>query len=164
MKTKAAVLYETKKPLVFTELETPVLQPGQVLVKIVYTGVCHSQLNECGGLKGEDKYLPHCLGHEAGGIIEEISEGVDKVQVGDHVLVSWINGSGRTIASTQYTDDSGKTINAGAVTTFQEYAVVSENKVTRKNVSPNSSPVRGEVVRRLKKRNAVIPPTSVTNR
>lgn len=131
MKTKAAILFETKKPLVFTELELPELKPGQVLVKIIYTGICHSQLNEARGLKGEDKYLPHCLGHEAGGIVEKVSEDVNKVEPGDQVLVSWINGSGRNVPSTQYKDSDGNTINAGAVTTFQEYTVVSENKITK---------------------------------
>ena len=46
MKTKAAVLYEIGKPLVIEELQIPALQRGQVLVKVLCSGVCHSQLKE----------------------------------------------------------------------------------------------------------------------
>jgi S-(hydroxymethyl)glutathione dehydrogenase / alcohol dehydrogenase len=63
MKTLAAVLVETKHPLQMEELEIPALKEGQVLVKIAYSGVCHSQLNEARGLKGIDNFLPHTLGH-----------------------------------------------------------------------------------------------------
>ena len=60
---KAAVLYETGKPLVIEDgIEIPVLQPGQVLVKVAYSGICRSQLMEVRGKRGEDAYLPHLLG------------------------------------------------------------------------------------------------------
>jgi len=62
MKTKAAVLYELNKPLVIEELEIPSLEKGQVLVKILYSGICHSQINEIKGLKGEDKDLVGRMG------------------------------------------------------------------------------------------------------
>ena len=78
----AANELDSSLELLFTELEIPPLKPGQVLVKIVYSGICHSQLNEARGHKGEDKYLPHCLGHEAGGIVEQISADVDSVTLG----------------------------------------------------------------------------------
>jgi len=130
MRTRAAVLYENNKPLVIEDLKIPELKPGQVLVKIVYSGICHSQLNEIRGLKGKDKFLPHLLGHEAGGIVEQVSEGVTKVKRGDHVVLSWIKGSGKDIPSTQYCNSKNKIINAGAVTTFSEYSVISENRVT----------------------------------
>ena len=67
--TEAAVLCETGKPLHMMTLELPELKPGQVLVDIAYSGVCHSQLNEARGLKGEDKFLPHTLGHEGSGTV-----------------------------------------------------------------------------------------------
>ena len=57
MKTKAAVLYEIGKPLVIEELQIPELKDGQVLVKLLYSGVCRTQLNEIKGLKGEDKNI-----------------------------------------------------------------------------------------------------------
>ncbi len=129
MKTKAAILREIGKPLVIEELQIPKLQPGQVLVKILYSGICRSQLNEIKGLKGEDKYLPHALGHEAGSIVEEIGPGVGHVKPGDHVVLSWIKGLGMDVPSTKYLKGN-EIINAGAITTFSEYSVISESRIT----------------------------------
>ena len=66
---KAAILVDQKKPLVISEVELPkTLKVGQVLVKVHYSGICGSQLGEIDGVKGEDKYLPHLLGHEGAGL------------------------------------------------------------------------------------------------
>ncbi len=130
MKTKTAVLYESGKPLVVEELEIPELKEGQVLVKIFYSGICHSQINEIKALKGEDKYLPHTLGHEASGIVEKIGPGINKVKVGDYVVVSWIKGSGKDSYGIHYIKD-GKKINAGSAATFSEYAIIAENRLTK---------------------------------
>jgi len=129
MKTRTAVLYETGKPLAIEALEIPELQPGQVLVKVFYSGVCRSQLNEIKGLKGEDKYLPHALGHEAGGVVQKIGPGVTRVKPGEHVVLSWIKGPGKDVPSTTYLKGQER-INAGAITTFGEYSVTSENRIT----------------------------------
>ena len=67
MKTAAALLVQTGKPLVLAEIEIPVLKPGQVLVEIAYSGACGTQVMEWRGDKGEDKWVPHCLGHEGTG-------------------------------------------------------------------------------------------------
>ena len=75
MKTKAAVLVETNQPLVLMDLQLPVLKPGQVLVRVAYTGVCHTQLLEARGHRGKDVFLPHCLGHEGSGIVLEVASG-----------------------------------------------------------------------------------------
>ena len=80
MKTLAAIMYEPNKDLVIEELEIPKLNYGQVLVKINFSGMCGTQLSEIAGLKGEDKWLPHCLGHEGTGQVVEIGEGVSKVK------------------------------------------------------------------------------------
>ena len=69
MDTESAVLYQTGAPLKIRNLKIPPLQKAQVLVKILSTGICHSQLNEINATKGKDKYLPHTLGHEASGIV-----------------------------------------------------------------------------------------------
>ena len=129
MKTKAAILYELNRPLRIEDVEIPSLKCGQVLVKILCTGICGAQYNEMIGLKGPDRFLPHMLGHEASAIVQDIGEGVTKVKPGDYVVLSWVKGHGLDGVNTQF--KSGSTlINAGAVTTFSEYSVVSENRIT----------------------------------
>ena len=84
--TRAAVLFETGKPLeILEQVEVPELKTGQVLVSIHYSGVCHSQLAEVRGMRGEDSYLPHLLGHEAVGTVLNVGTGVTKVECGDKV-------------------------------------------------------------------------------
>src|SRR6185437_4629987 len=102
MRTAAAILVETGKPLEIADLEVPRLQPGQVLVEVQYSGVCHTQLLEARGHRGEDRFLPHCLGHEGSGIVREVGPGVTKVKAGDHAILSWINGSGANVPATVY--------------------------------------------------------------
>ena len=129
MKTEAAILVETGKPLVLAELEIPALNAGQVLVEIAYSGACGSQVNEAKGLKGEDKWLPHCLGHEGTGTVLETGSAVTKVKAGDKVVLSWIRGSGIEAGGCVYGWE-GRKVNAGAVTTFQRHALVSENRLS----------------------------------
>lgn len=129
MKTLAAILVETGKPLVLEDIEVPTLQPGQALVEIQYSGVCHTQLLECRGYRGEDKFLPHCLGHEGSGIVREVGPGVCKVKPDDRAILSWIKGSGANVMGTQYTW-GGRKVNSGAITTFSRYAIISENRLT----------------------------------
>src|SRR3989338_6624930 len=130
MKTKAAILYELNRPLVIDEVEIPQLNPGQVLVKILFSGVCRAQYNEIIGLKGPDKFLPHMLGHEGTGVVEDPSPQVKKVKKGDYVALSWIKGNGMDVPSTKY-KSGNRIINAGAITTFSEYSVISENRLTK---------------------------------
>lgn len=129
MKTEAAILVELAKPLVMAELEIPTLKSGQVLVEIAWSGACGSQVNEAMELKGEDKWLPHCLGHEATGVVLECGPSVTKVKAADKVVLSWLKGSGIEAGGTVYRWN-GKNVNAGAVTTFQRHALVSENRLT----------------------------------
>jgi len=131
MKTQAAVLVEINKPLVIEELAVPDLKAGQVLVKVAYSGVCRSQLNEIRGLKGKDKYLPHTLGHEGSGIVEAIGAGVSKVNPGDHVVMTWIKGSGADVPSILYKKADGSIVNSGAISTFMTKAVISENRLVK---------------------------------
>jgi len=128
MKTKAAILTQLGKPLEMWELEIPALKPGQVLVKMAYSGLCHTQLNEVKGLKGEDKFIPHTLGHEGSGTVVAIGPGVTKVVEGDSVVLSWLKGKGMDVPSSQYQSLHGS-VNSGAISTFLEMAVVSENRV-----------------------------------
>ncbi len=127
---KAAVLVESKKPLLITNLEIPnKLEFGQVLVKIFYSGLCGAQLNEIDALKGPDKFLPHLLGHEGSGIVEKIGDGVSTVKVGDNVVLHWRPSDGIQSNTPKY-NWNGKVVNAGWVTTFNEKAIVSENRLT----------------------------------
>ena len=130
MKTEAALLVQTGQPLILAELELPALKPGQVLVEIAYSGACGTQVMEWLGQKGEDRWLPHCLGHEGSGIVLECSSAVTRVKPGDKVVLSWIRGGGVEAGGATYKWE-GRTVNAGGVTTFQRHAVVSENRLTK---------------------------------
>jgi len=129
MKTTAAVLVELGKPLEIADLDVPALKPGQVLVEVSYSGVCHTQVGEARGHRGEDKFLPHCLGHEGSGIVRECGPGIAKVKPDDRVILSWIKGSGADVPGTVYAWN-GKKVNAGGITTFATYSVISENRLT----------------------------------
>ncbi len=127
----AAVLTQTNQPLeLVSGIQAPALKPGQVLVKNIYAGLCHSQLMEAQGKRGEDKYLPHMLGHEGVGLVEEIGQGVTKVAIGDKVVLGWIKGEGMDAGGSVYQSPIGA-INAGSVTTFSTHSVVSENRLVK---------------------------------
>lgn len=130
MKGRAAILVEQRKPLVIEEIEMPPLRFGQVLVKVKCSGICGSQLGEIDGVKGPDKFLPHLLGHEGSGHVLECGEGVRHVKPGDHVVLHWRKGNGLEGPAPQYRSALG-TIKAGWVTSFNELAVISENRLTR---------------------------------
>lgn len=133
---KAAVLTGIKAPLELLEITLqPALAVGQVLVKVHFSGICGSQIGEIDGAKGEDKFLPHLLGHEASGTVLDVGPGVKHVRAGDHVVLHWRKGLGIE-ADTPHYVCGGRRINAGSVTTFNEYAVVSENRVT--TIPPDS--------------------------
>lgn len=129
MKTKAAVLRNINGPLIIEELEIPVLKRGQVLVKILYSGLCHSNINEIRGRKGAN-FIPHLTGHEASAIVMEVGEGVSKVRENDYVVCSWVKGSGLEVSSVKYQSNTD-IVNAGACSTFVEYAIVSENRIVK---------------------------------
>ncbi len=129
MKTTAALLVQTGAPLVLAEIDIPALKPGQVLVEIAYSGACGTQVMEWRGDKGEDKWVPHCLGHEGTGTVLETGSAVTKVKAGNKVVLSWIKGSGIEAGGAVYAWGEKK-VNAGGVTTFQRHAVVSENRLT----------------------------------
>ena len=135
---KAAVLFKSGSPLEIIDLEMPPPSKGQVLVRVAYAGICKSQLMEIDGFRGVDQYLPHLLGHEAAGVVEEVGEGVTKVKPDDQVVISWIRGSGLNVSGPNLADRNRK-INAGQVTTFSELTMVSENCTFR---IPNSFPLR----------------------
>src|ERR1043165_2453218 len=85
MKTRAAVAWEAGKPLEIEEVELSKPQAGEVLVQIVATGVCHTDAFTLSGADPEGLF-PVILGHEGGGIVEEVGPGVTSVKPGDHVI------------------------------------------------------------------------------
>jgi S-(hydroxymethyl)glutathione dehydrogenase / alcohol dehydrogenase len=127
---KAAILTESGKPLVIDEISLPdALDHGQVLVRVRTSSICGAQINEIDAVKGVDKFLPHLLGHEALATVIETGPGVTSCKRDDSVIMHWRPGKGMQSQTPAYSWN-GKKVNAGWVTTFNEYAVVSENRVT----------------------------------
>lgn len=100
MKMKAAVLekcdakapYVKSMPLVVQEVELASPEYGEVMVKIIAAGVCHSDLSVINGTR--PRPVPMVLGHEAAGIVEQVGEGVDDLVIGDHVLCVFVPSCG----------------------------------------------------------------------
>lgn len=144
---KAAVLEKINQPLKVMDLECPspwpgaseiTLSVGQVLVRMSCAGICGAQLQEIDGLKGDPSYLPHLLGHEGSGTVQDVGLGVTRVKKGDKVVIHWRKGDGidalpSTFKHYEPDDDqlaSPDLIKSGPCTTFSEFTIVSENRVT----------------------------------
>ncbi|KAI9297199.1 alcohol dehydrogenase [Neoconidiobolus thromboides FSU 785] len=89
IKCKAAVAWEANKPLVIEEVEVAPPKAGEVRVKIEYCGVCHTDAYTLSGQDPEGVF-PSILGHEGGGVVESVGEGVTSLKVGDHVIPLYI--------------------------------------------------------------------------
>jgi len=85
MRTRAAVAWQAGKPLSIEEVDLAGPQAGEVLVRIVATGVCHTDAFTLSGADPEGLF-PAILGHEGGGVVEEVGTGVTSVKPGDHVI------------------------------------------------------------------------------
>lgn len=85
IKSRAAVAFAANQPLQIIEVDVEPPKKGEVLVRIVATGVCHT---DAFTLSGDDPegIFPSILGHEGGGIVEAVGEGVTSLEVGDHVI------------------------------------------------------------------------------
>lgn len=129
MRAQAAILRELNAPLTVETIEVGAPDVGQVLVEVRASGICGAQIREITGGKGDDKYLPHLLGHEGGGIVRKVGPGVRKVKPGDHVVLHWRKGSGIDAGCPTYQSDLGP-VGGGWVTTFNSLALVSENRLT----------------------------------
>jgi aryl-alcohol dehydrogenase len=87
MKVTAAVVNEQEKPFTIEQLELADPGPGEILVRIVAAGICHTDV-----LVRDQWYpvpLPAVLGHEGSGVVEKIGSAVRKVSAGDHVALSF---------------------------------------------------------------------------
>lgn len=130
-KFKAAILSKINNKLQIKDIAINTkLKRGQVLVKLKYSGICGKQIDEISGVGGKDKFLPHLLGHEGSGVVKSAGPSVKKVKKNDKVILHWIKGSGIQSQTPTYFCGKKK-INAGWVTTFNEYAIVSENRLTK---------------------------------
>jgi S-(hydroxymethyl)glutathione dehydrogenase / alcohol dehydrogenase len=127
---KAAILAQSRQPLVVDDIALPdALGVGQVLVKVLYSTICGAQINEIAAAKGPDKFLPHLLGHEASARVLETGPGVTTVKERDTVVLHWRPSRGIQCQPPTYKWRGAK-LNAGWVTTFNDYAVISENRMT----------------------------------
>lgn len=89
IKCQAAVAWEAGKPLSIEEIEVDPPKAGEVRVKIIATGVCHTDSYTLSG-KDPEGVFPVVLGHEGGGIVESVGEGVTTVKPGDHVVPLYV--------------------------------------------------------------------------
>ena len=158
MKTRAAVAWEAGKPLEIEEIDIQGPQAGEVLVRIVATGVCHT---DAFTLSGDDPegIFPSVLGHEGGGIVEEVGAGVSSVKPGDHVIPLYVpecgecnfctsgktnlcqsirltQGRGLMPNETSRFSKNGKTLfHYMGTSTFSEYTVLPEVSLAKINPS-----------------------------
>jgi len=91
MKMKAAVVHEFGKPLVIEEVPVPEVAPGRVLVKVLASGVCHTDLHAADGDWPVKPTLPFIPGHEGVGYAAEVGRGVTTVKEGDRIGVPWLH-------------------------------------------------------------------------
>jgi S-(hydroxymethyl)glutathione dehydrogenase/alcohol dehydrogenase len=126
---KAAVLVSQSEPLEIIELKYPTLGPNQLLIKIKYSGICRSQLMEVRGKRGVDKWIPHTLGHEAVGVIQELGSQISEYKVGEKVILSWVADKKIPTPGFVYESTDGRKINSGPISTFSEMAVIHESRV-----------------------------------
>ena len=126
---KAAVLEKKNSVKIYNLIKPKNLSKGQILIKIHYSSICHTQLQEIELRRGKDLYLPHCFGHEGVGVVEKTYKNCKKLKKGNKVCISWVK-SGKTISNGYvYLDKNKKKINSGPAHTFNEFAVVDESRV-----------------------------------
>ncbi len=92
MRTRTAVVYEHNKPVIVDDLELDEPKANEVLIRMVATGVCHSDLSIVNGTIYYDP--PIAIGHEGAGVIEQVGDGVSYVNPGDHVVLSFVTFCG----------------------------------------------------------------------
>lgn len=132
---KAALLTAPNTALELRDIEWQPLRYGQVLVKVLATGICGAQLQEVRGEKGN--HFPRLLGHEACVEVLQCGDEVRSLKAGDRAVAHWRKGQGIESESPRWMLD-GKTHTAGQITTFSQHSVISENRLTR---VPEGTPI-----------------------
>ena len=131
MKTKAAICYAAGKPLEIATVDLEGPKAGEVLVKIVATGVCHTDAFTLSG-KDPEGTFPVILGHEGGGIVQDVGVGVTSVKAGDHVIPLYTPECGECKFCRSL---NGKPIlHYMGTSTFSEYTVLPEISVAKINL------------------------------
>ena len=93
MKTRAAVVYETHQPVVIEDIQVDPPGPGEVLIELAASGICHSDLSVVKGIQVHP--LPEVIGHEGAGVVQEVGANVTNVKPGDRVMLSFVSTCGR---------------------------------------------------------------------
>ena len=138
-KGRAAILVESKKPLIVDEIEFPDPAPDQVLVKLFCSGVCHSQIHTMRRPARPGHRLPALLGHEATGVVLARGRDVSHVKEGDHVITTWVDRNNsktsQPLVNHALNDRPqstfmwrGKAV-SGSAATWAEYALASDRVV-----------------------------------
>jgi len=135
---RAAVVRQFGAPLVMEEVAVPTPQLGEVLVKVMACGLCHTDLH---AIDGVQPALPLIPGHEVAGVVEAIGPGVSGLREGDPVGVAWLHdacgvceycvGGWETLCERQH--NTGYNVNGG----FAEYVIASARYVARLPERPN---------------------------
>jgi propanol-preferring alcohol dehydrogenase len=138
---KAAVVRAFGRPLAIEEVPLPTPRPGEVLVKIVASGVCHTDLHAAEGDWPVKPKLPFVPGHEGAGVVAAVGAGVTRVKEGDPVGIAWLHDAcgwcehcitgWETLCESQH--DTGYSVDG----TFAEYAIGSAAYVARLPEDPD---------------------------
>ena len=128
-KNLAAVMIKQKRKLKVMSLNINEIPNGYALIKMNYSGLCHTQLNEMNGILGKDKFLPHCMGHEGVGKVIRCGPGVKNFNKGDKVVVSWVKKNHSKLYKPINYLYKNKIINSGGCNTLSEFALVSDNRL-----------------------------------
>lgn len=132
-KNSAAILTTQKEKLKILNLDLPNVPKNYVLVKMKFSGICHTQLNEISGILGKDRFIPHCMGHEGVGEIIFTGIGIKNLKIGDKVVISWIKKKiKKKILPISYNSNLKK-INTSGCNTLLNYSLVSEDRVFKIN-------------------------------
>lgn len=113
------------------------LKRGQILIKILYSSICQTQLNEFVQKKDTSKFYPHIMGHEGSGIVIDTGPNVNKVKKNDNVVITWLNCKGIDSGPQKFKDENNNIINSSSFFTFADKAIVSENRVIKLNKKTN---------------------------